>query len=55
VASSSAPGVEADARNLANLLRGNGLALIDWCRVEVIDGREDQVLGYLRPKPRGSS
>jgi hypothetical protein len=48
-------GRETDARALANLLRGNGLALIDWCRVEVIDGQEDQVLGYLRRTTRGSS
>lgn len=42
-------GIEADARSLANLLRGSGLVLVDWCRVVVVDAQEDQVLGYLRP------
>jgi hypothetical protein len=54
VVGGSAPGLEADARSLANLLRGNGLALVDWCRAQVIDGQDDQVLGYLRPQPTGS-
>jgi hypothetical protein len=44
---------EADARSLANLLRANGLVLVDWCRVQVVDGHEDQVVGYLRSRAKG--
>jgi hypothetical protein len=38
--------VEADARSLASVLREKRLVLIDWCRVEVVEG-EDQVVAYL--------
>ena len=55
VVGTSATELEGDARSLANLLRGNGLALVDWCRAQVIDGEGDQVLGYLRPEPTASS
>jgi hypothetical protein len=39
---------EADASSLAHLLRANDLVLVDWCRVQVVDGREEHVVGYLR-------
>ncbi len=40
--------LEADAVRLANLLREHHLALVDWCRAEVVEGQGDRVLGYLR-------
>jgi hypothetical protein len=40
--------LDADAAHLANLLREHDLALVDWCRVEVVEGQGDRVLGYLR-------
>jgi hypothetical protein len=42
--------LEADARSLANVLRANELTLVDWCRVQVVDGQGDHVLDYLRSR-----
>jgi hypothetical protein len=46
---------EADARSLANLLCANDLVLVDWCRVQVVDGHRDDVVGYLRSRAKGST
>jgi hypothetical protein len=48
VVGAKGPDLEADARGLARLLRESELALIDWCRVEVVGAEDAQVLAYLR-------
>jgi hypothetical protein len=42
--------LEADAARLASLMREHHLALVDWCRVEVVEGQDARVLGYLRSR-----